>query len=108
MVTALGRTYAGLMSNDDDWARAVEACGRDTGELLWRLPLHDEYAQMVKGRYAQLTNLTQRREASSITAAELLHHFAGDVPGRTSTSPAPPGTCGVRTSVATRPGSVCG
>ncbi|MGZ4261115.1 MAG: leucyl aminopeptidase family protein [Solirubrobacteraceae bacterium] len=80
VVTALGRTYAGLMSNDDDWARAVEACGRDTGELLWRLPLHDEYAQMVKGRYAQLTNLTQRREASSITAAELLHHFAGDVP----------------------------
>ena len=80
VVTALGRTYAGLMSNDDDWARAVEACGRETGELLWRLPLHEEYAQMVKGRYAQLTNLTQRREASSITAAELLHHFAGDVP----------------------------
>jgi short/branched chain acyl-CoA dehydrogenase len=52
VVTALGRTYAGLMSNDDDWARAVEACGHDTGELLWRLPLHDEYAQMVKGRYA--------------------------------------------------------
>ena len=80
VVTALGRTYAGLMSNDDEWAHTVEACGRDTGELLWRLPLHDEYAEMVKGRYAQLTNLTQRREASSITAAELLHHFAGDVP----------------------------
>jgi leucyl aminopeptidase len=80
VVTALGRTYAGLMSNDDEWARHVEGCGRDTGELLWRLPLHDDYAQMVKGRYAELTNLTQRREASSITAAELLHHFAGDVP----------------------------
>ena len=35
---------------------------------------------MVKGRYAQLTNRTQRREASAITAAEFLHHFAGDVP----------------------------
>jgi leucyl aminopeptidase len=80
VVTALGRTYAGLMSNDDEFARAVEACGSETGELLWRLPLHDDYAQMVKGRYADLTNLTQRREASSITAAELLHHFAGDVP----------------------------
>jgi leucyl aminopeptidase len=80
VVTALGRTYAGLMSNDDDWARTVETSGSDTGELLWRLPLHDDYAQMVKGRYAELTNLTERREASSITAAELLHHFAGDVP----------------------------
>jgi leucyl aminopeptidase len=80
MVTALGRTYAGMMCNDDEWAALVEGCGRETGELLWRMPLHDDYAEMVKGRYADLTNLTQRREAGSITAAELLHHFAGDVP----------------------------
>jgi leucyl aminopeptidase len=81
VLVALGRTYAGLMSNDDRWAQHVEARGRHTGELLWRLPLHQDYAEMVKGRYAQLTNLSvQRGEASSITAAELLHHFAGDVP----------------------------
>jgi leucyl aminopeptidase len=81
VIVALGRTYAGLICNDDDWARHVEACGRRTGELVWRLPLHEDYAEMVKGRYAQLTNLaTQQREAGSITAAELLHHFAGDVP----------------------------
>jgi leucyl aminopeptidase len=35
---------------------------------------------MVKGRFAQITNRTERREASAITAAEFLHHFAGDVP----------------------------
>ena len=35
---------------------------------------------MVKGRYAQLTNRTERREAMPITAAEFLHHFAGDTP----------------------------
>ncbi|HEY1507419.1 MAG TPA: leucyl aminopeptidase [Solirubrobacteraceae bacterium] len=80
MVTALGRTYAGMMSNDDEWASLVATSGGETGELLWRLPLHDDYAEMVKGRYADLTNLSQRREAGSITAAELLHHFAGDVP----------------------------
>jgi leucyl aminopeptidase len=80
VVVALGRTHAGLICNDDDWASHVEACGRGTGELVWRLPLHEDYAEMVKGRYAQLTNVTERREASSITAAELLHHFAGDVP----------------------------
>ena len=61
--------------------RPRRAAGRDTGELVWRLPLHPDYAEMVKGRYAQLTNLAARRgEASAITAAELLHHFAGDVP----------------------------
>ena len=58
VVVALGSVYAGLMANDDDWAARVEASGRRSGELLWRLPLHPAYAEMVKGRYAQLTNLT--------------------------------------------------
>ncbi|MDQ2760032.1 MAG: leucyl aminopeptidase [Actinomycetota bacterium] len=80
IVVALGSTYAGLMSNDDAWAERVETCGASTGELVWRLPLHRDYAEMVKGRYAQLSNVTEDRAASSITAAEFLHHFAGDTP----------------------------
>jgi leucyl aminopeptidase len=80
VVTALGSTYAGLMANDDQLAAAIEAYGRSTGELVWRLPLHEQYADMVKGRYAALTNMTERREATPITGAELLHHFAGDTP----------------------------
>ncbi len=80
IVVALGSTYAGLMSNDDPWAEQVEACGAGTGELVWRMPLHPEYADMIKGTYAQLINVTERREATALTAAEFLHHFAGDTP----------------------------
>ena len=80
IVIALGSVYAGLMSNEDEWAATVEACGRSAGELVWRMPLHPAYAEMVKGRYAELTNLTERREASSITGAEFLHHFVGETP----------------------------
>jgi leucyl aminopeptidase len=81
VVTALGSVYAGLMSNDDALAEALIASGTRTGELLWRLPLHPAYAKMMQGRVAQLTNLSEpSRQASSITAAEFLHHFAGDVP----------------------------
>jgi leucyl aminopeptidase len=80
IVVALGSTYAGLMCNDDDWARRLQDAGAETGELLWRMPLHPDYAKLVEGRYAQLTNVTERREATSITGAEFLHHFAGDVP----------------------------
>jgi leucyl aminopeptidase len=80
MTVALGSAYAGLLSNDDDWAAAVETAGERAGELVWRLPLHERYAEMVRGRYADLTNRTERREAAGITAAEFLHHFAGDVP----------------------------
>jgi leucyl aminopeptidase len=80
VVVALGRAHAGLICNHDDWAAQLETAGRDSGDLLWRLPLHPDYAELVKGKVAQLTNLAARREASAITAAELLHHFAGDVP----------------------------
>jgi leucyl aminopeptidase len=80
VVVALGSVYSGLMSNDEAWAARVQAAADATGELAWRLPLHDSYAEMIKGRYAQITNLTERREASSITAAEFLHHFAGETP----------------------------
>jgi leucyl aminopeptidase len=80
VVVALGSVYAGLMSNDDALAGLVTACGERTGELVWRLPLHPEYGDMVTGRFAQITNRTERREASAITGAEFLHHFAGAVP----------------------------
>ena len=80
IVTALGSTYAGLMANDDAWAEAVRAAGERSGELLWRLPLHERYAEMVRGRYADITNRTERREAAAITAAEFLHHFVAEVP----------------------------
>jgi leucyl aminopeptidase len=80
VVVALGSTYAGLMANDEPWTERVQAAAERAGEPLWRLPLHPDYAQMIKGRYAQLTNRAERREAIAITAAELLHHFAGDAP----------------------------
>src|SRR5207302_813120 len=56
------------------------ASGERSGDLLWRMPLHEEYARMVEGRYAQLTNRTERRVAMPITGAEFLHHFAGETP----------------------------
>jgi len=80
VVVALGSTYAGLMSNDDDWAERVHAAGARVGDAVWRLPLHPDYARLMDGRYAQLTNRGRKREAMAITAAEFLHHFSGDVP----------------------------
>jgi leucyl aminopeptidase len=80
IVVALGNTHAGLVSNDDAWASAVEASARRAGELVWRLPLHDEYAELIKGRYADITNAVEGRKAGSITAAEFLRRFVDDRP----------------------------
>jgi leucyl aminopeptidase len=80
ILVALGSTHAGLMSCDDSWAAEVEGAARATGELAWRLPLHPEYAEMIKGRYGEIVNATEARKAGSITAAHFLERFAGDVP----------------------------
>ena len=80
IVTTLGTTYAGLMGQDDDWCEEVSAAGRRAGEILWRLPLHPEYAELIKGRYGDILNAVENRRAASITAAEFLHRFVGDVP----------------------------
>ena len=80
IIVALGSTHAGLFSNDDDWCGEVDAACDATGEIGWRLPLHKEYAELVKGTYADLDNAPEARKASSITAAEFLKAFVGDVP----------------------------
>ena len=80
IVTTFGSTYAGLFGTDDEWCAQVEAAGQRSGELAWRLPLHAEYADLIKGRYGDLLNAVEARKAGSITAAEFLKRFTGDVP----------------------------
>ena len=80
IVTTLGDSHAGLMSNDDAWAAAVEEAARAAGEPVWRLPLHESYAELIKSRYADVMNAVESRKAGSITAAEFLKRFVGDVP----------------------------
>jgi leucyl aminopeptidase len=80
IVVALGSTYAGLFSADDDWAAAVEAAAHESGELVWRFPFHPEYAKLIEGAYADVSNAPEARKAMSIAAAEFLRRFTGDVP----------------------------
>jgi leucyl aminopeptidase len=80
IVTSLGSTHAGLMGTDDDWCERVAEAGSRSGEIVWRLPLHPEYAELIKGRYGDIVNAVENRKAGSITAAEFLRHFVGDVP----------------------------
>ena len=80
MVIALGSTYAGVHTNDDELAKELSAAGEESGELVWRMPLHPEYAELMKGTVADLSNLAKKREAGSITAASFLREFVGDTP----------------------------
>jgi leucyl aminopeptidase len=80
VLTALGSTYAGLISNDDEWAARVGSAAEETGELAWRLPLHPEYKELTKGTVTELVNASEKRKAGPIYAASFLEEFVGEVP----------------------------
>ena len=80
IITALGNTHAGLMASDDDWAQEVQDAATSTGELVWRLPLHPDYAKALDSETADLMNVNESRKAGSIVAAQFLQRFTGDVP----------------------------
>jgi leucyl aminopeptidase len=80
VIVALGSTYAGLMSNDDELSRRISAAGERTGEIVWRLPLHEEYAELVKGAYADLDNAPEARKAGTIVGGTFLSNFVGETP----------------------------
>ncbi|MHB8243427.1 MAG: leucyl aminopeptidase family protein [Solirubrobacteraceae bacterium] len=80
VIVALGSTYAGLMSNDDELAAQIVAAGEHTGEIVWRLPLHEEYDELIKGRYGDLDNAPEARKAGTIVGGSFLSNFVGEVP----------------------------
>ncbi len=80
VVIALGSTYAAVISNDDGLAEAVAQAGERSGELTWRLPLHAEYKELMKGTVADLSNLGKQRKAGTITAASFLEEFVDETP----------------------------
>jgi len=75
---ALGKTYAALIANDDALAAEALRAGKETGELLWRMPLHPEYLELMKGSVADLSNLGKKRLAGTLTAAAFLEQFVGE------------------------------
>ena len=71
IVITFGDTHAGLIGTDDAWCAAVAEAGARAGELVWRLPLHPDYAKAIEGRYADIVNAVETRKAGSIVAGRV-------------------------------------
>lgn len=80
IMSALGRVYTGFWADDEAWATEVAGAAAEAGDLIWRMPLHDRYAELVKGSTADVANLSPPRTGAACTAAEFLHNFTGGVP----------------------------
>ncbi len=78
-VVALGMINAGAFSNDDATIEKFQAGLATSGERFWRMPLADEYYDMIRSDIGDIKN-TGGRWGGAITAAEFLHAFAEDTP----------------------------
>ncbi|GAA1599339.1 leucyl aminopeptidase family protein [Actinoplanes couchii] len=73
---ALGKRTAALLSPDDELATALSAAGAAAGEQIWRLPLADEYSELMRSDIADRVNASPG--PGIVMAALFLRDFFGD------------------------------
>lgn len=76
VIVALGSAYAGLFTHHDELAEKLIFSGKNTGEELWRLPLHKKYDEAMNSNCADMKNISGAGVgAGSGTAATFLGRF---------------------------------
>jgi len=79
VVVALGSVNAGVFANDDKMFERFSVAVEKAGEKFWRLPLDDEYREIINSNIADIVN-SGGRWGGAITAAMFLKEFAEDTP----------------------------
>ncbi len=78
-VVALGMVNAGIFSNDEDFYNSFSKSLEKSGEKMWRLPVDEEYREMIKSSIADIVN-SGGRWGGAVTAAMFLKEFVEDTP----------------------------
>jgi leucyl aminopeptidase len=79
VVVALGYVNAGVFASDDQMYDRFAQAMNQAGEKMWRLPLDDEYKDLIKSNIADMANAGSRW-GGAIFAAMFLKEFAEDTP----------------------------
>ncbi len=79
VVVALGYVNAGIFASDDPLYERFAKATQQAGEKMWRLPLDDEYKEIIKSNIADMVN-SGGRWGGAISAAMFLKEFAEDTP----------------------------
>ena len=76
---ALGDVYSGAFGNNQELMDKVIAAGAEAGELIWQMPMHEQYKEQTKSDVADIKNVGGKW-GGAITAAHFLAEFVGDTP----------------------------
>ena len=79
VVVALGYVNAGIFANDDQLYARFETAEDKAGEKFWRMPLDEEYKDVIKSSIADIMN-SGGRWGGAVTAAMFLKEFAEETP----------------------------
>ena len=79
VVVALGYVNAGIFASDDQMYERFAQANKQAGEKMWRLPLDDEYKDIIKSNIADIVN-SGGRWGGAISAAMFLKEFAEETP----------------------------
>jgi leucyl aminopeptidase len=79
IVVALGHINIGAFTNDEALMARVSSAAQEEGEKMWRMPMDDEYKDLLKTPFADLANIGGRW-GGAISAAWFLKEFADPVP----------------------------
>ena len=74
VIVALGKTMAGVMSNDDTLVGELNAAGELAGEKMWRLPLGEDQRDYIKSDHADIVN-SGGREGHPLQGGAFLSFF---------------------------------
>jgi leucyl aminopeptidase len=75
IIVSLGDSISGLFSNDDDLARCIYDCGKESYEPFWRMPLCETIAESMKGKNSDLRNISGSQWGGAIQGATFLKYF---------------------------------
>jgi len=78
-VVALGMINAGVFANDEEMFERFSRALKRAGEKMWRLPLDDEYREMIRSGIADIVN-SGGRYGGAVTAAMFLKEFVDKTP----------------------------
>lgn len=78
---ALGPIFSGLFSEHDDVVGRLQEAAKLSGDLLWQLPMGDDYKKAITSTVADICNIGSKQiPAGASTAAHFLQNFVDDVP----------------------------
>ena len=75
VIVALGDQNTGIMGNDQGLVDEIIACGKETGEGFWQLPVSPEYSKQIRSDIADIKNIGPRGKAGTIMGAVFIQEF---------------------------------